>query len=437
MSRFIFKFTLFLLILWRTAGVFSLDVQVKKISDDSSIRRNLYQDWFIDAPVKVLTKIPFISTLPDGARVEVRTEVSGGDFSIVLARQLNAGFPGWAQGSWILTRQRSNGLPVRIRFFPRSDPYTYIQFRPSPSSVQTSVMDIVVYDAYIGQSISLHFPFDKLLTMQIEDILAEVGDNFPVRYFEPKREDYRDVRSIIDKIRLALAGLSFADDGAIDENGEYVFIDTQKPQESNAGLNCSGFAKWTIDGILRPVTGGRLAIAPLKAPFGTRGSDFTGPYEESRDPFFGLDWIRNLAAACGAAFKSSEFGTLDEIEVRQSPFAQVIVRAGKTIAAKAYPGFLPNAGYGFEGLHALLYTLAIDEPGFIFLGAVNNEMLPKPRMRQFYHIAVLIPYFDDTGSFHTAVFESAVETPFTRFKNRYPSQYINLVRIPVESAFEP
>jgi hypothetical protein len=437
MSRFIFKFLSILLMFCCTAGIFSLDVAMEKISDDSSIRRNLLENWFLEAPGKVLAKSPFTSTLPDGTRLEIRTEISGGDFSIVLARQLNADFPGWAQGSWVLTRQRSGGQPVRIRFFPRSDPYTYIQFRPSPSQAKTSMMDIVIYDAYIAQSISLHFSFDKLYTMQIGDILASLDADFPARYFQPKSDDYVDVRTLISKIRPALAGLTFVDDGAIDENGEYVFIDSEKPQIESAGLNCSGFAKWTIDGILRPVTGRRLAIAPLKAPFGERGSDFTAPYEELRDPFFGLDWIRNLAAACGTAFKSAEFGTLDEIEVRQSPFSQVLIRAGGKTTAKFYPGFLPNAGYGFEGLQALLYTLAIDEPGFIYLGAVNNEMLPKPRMRQFYHIAVLIPYFDNYGSFHIAVFESAAETAFTRFKNRYPSQYINLVRVPVEASFTP
>jgi len=33
----------------------------------------------------------------------------------------------------------------------------------------------------------------------------------------------------------------------------------------------------------------------------------------------------------------------------------------------SYPGFLTDAGYGVEGLQALLYILAIDEPGKFYL----------------------------------------------------------------------
>jgi hypothetical protein len=215
-------------------------------------------------------------------------------------------------------------------------------------------------------------------------------------------------------------------------------------QGKNEGLNCSGFAKWIIDGILKPISDSRLTINDLKAPYGDRGSAFTDPYEDLRDPFFGLDWIRNLAFITLRTLKNSAVGgrqsappSLEEFEVRRSPFSSTIVHSGGKSAIRMYNGFLPNIGYDFEGLQALLYTLAIDEPGNIYLGAVSKEMLPKPRMRQYYHIAVLIPYFDDAGTFHITVFESAAETNFTRFKNRYPNNYINLVRIPVEASFDP
>ena len=105
-----------------------------------------------------------------------------------------------------------------------------------------------------------------------------------------------------------------------------------------------------------------------------------------------------------------------------------------------------NAGFGFEGLTPLLYTLAIDEPGRIYLAAVNNEFgspvtpdNPRglPRIRQYYHVAVLVPYFTERGVFQVAVFESAAETSFARFRTRYPDQFVNLVRIPIEAAFDP
>jgi hypothetical protein len=58
-------------------------------------------------------------------------------------------------------------------------------------------------------------------------------------------------------------------------------------------------------------------------------------------------------------------------------------------------------------------------------------------MRQYFHIAALIPYFDEYGVFRVAVFESAAETSFRAFRSRYPGHYANLVRVPFETAFEP
>jgi hypothetical protein len=124
----------------------------------------------------------------------------------------------------------------------------------------------------------------------------------------------------------------------------------------------------------------------------------------------------------------------------------VIARGPEGSSVRSYPGFLPDAGFGIEGLHPLLYTLAVDEPGRIYLAAVNNEIgapvtkdNPRglPRLRQYFHIAVLVPHFNEYGNFQVTVFESAEETNFTAFKNRYGGHYVNLVRIPVEGSFYP
>jgi hypothetical protein len=424
----------------------------------------LKNSWFTELPSGVLRRPPELRVLDSGDRVELRTGADRDEFMIILAREQTGGrigdnqavavprtttglFPGWAQGSWILTRRRDTGEPVRIRIFLRSDPYTYVQFRPF--TADKCQMDVVLYDAYITHSLPLAVSFERLYTMPVEEILNLAGNKFPRRYFEHDPADYRDQRLLVARVRERLPDLRFrfADDGAINERGEYVFIETLKAQPPTAaGLNCSGFAKWLIDGILRPITGKRLAIPPLKAPFGERGSSFTELWEELRDPFFGLDWIRNLASAAGTVLRSAAYGRLEEFEVRSEPFSLIIDRSGKTPAIRSYPGFQENAGYGTEGLNPLLYTLAIDEPGKFYLAAVNTEMGPPttednprglPRMRQYFHVAVLIPYFNEYGVFRVAVFESTEETSFNAFKTRYPAHHVNLVRIPLETVFDP
>jgi hypothetical protein len=407
----------------------TLDVPTHSIQDDSSLRISIKDTWLTEAPGKVLEKNSFVYTLPGGGRIQVRAEGERGECLIILARETGGTFPGWAQGSWILTRRRDTGLPERIRIFLRSDPYTYVQFRPFAED--KSLMDVVVYNAYVVRSQPLALPFERLLVIPVEDALKTAGAFFPRRYFDPDPGRYRELREFIGLVRLRLPELRFRDDGAIDETGRYVFIKNLEAQDGPGGLNCSGFAKWIVDGLLRPRTGERLTIPPLKEPFGDRTSSFSAGYERLRDPFFGLDWTRNLAVAAG------NFEALEEIEVQKGTFASVIRRSEGKSSIMAYPGFLRNAGFDSEGLHPLLYTLAIDEPGFIYLASVNQEIGPPPRMRQHFHVAVLAPYFTEAGNFRIALFESAEETSFTNFKTRYPGHYINLVRIPVDGTFDP
>jgi hypothetical protein len=415
-------------------ALFALDLPPYEIADDSELRARLFDTWFIETPARVLARAGQIETLRSGVRIEVRTERAQGEFGIVLARERNGSFPGWIQGSWVVTRSLEDGTLLRIRFFPRSDPYTYIQFRPLDGG--RSLLDAVVYSAYIAQSVTVPLGIEQLLTAPLQDMLRVAGNRMLFRYFDPKPEDYTSIRAMITGVRQRLPELSYVDDGAINRDGEYVFIETLLPQQTEPyGLNCSGFAKWLVDGLLLPITGRRLSIDTLKQPYGERGSSLTKPFEPVRDPFFGLDWIRNLAVAAVSAIKSPALAVLDEIEVRGNPFSQIIVRRQGASRTEPYTGFLPDAGFPVKGLPALLYTLAINEPGVVYLGAVNAEMLPKPRMRQYFHVAALLPYFDEYGAFHVVVFESAAETSFTRFVARYPQNYINLVRLPSETIF--
>ncbi|MDR2144083.1 MAG: hypothetical protein LBP29_06920, partial [Treponema sp.] len=134
--------------------------------------------------------------------------------------------------------------------------------------------------------------------MPLNDIFNALGDKFPARYFDPDPDMYRDSRELIKKLRAKLPALKFADDGALDENGRYVYINSLAPQnaaENSGGLNCSGFAKWFVDGLLYPVTGRFLPIAPLKEATVKNGSSLAANYSEIENSHFGLDWTRNLA----------------------------------------------------------------------------------------------------------------------------------------------
>ncbi|MCL2721589.1 MAG: hypothetical protein FWD47_09670 [Treponema sp.] len=453
------KFFIFLFILINFTPVFGLDLPVSRISDDSLLRIRFKESWMLETPSRVLSQRSIIEQLETGERVQISAQENNNEFMVLFSRELIRGraetdttaaaerratgqFPGWAQGSWMLIRRKDTGDPTLIRVFLRSDQNMYIQFRPI--SPDRSQMDVVIYGAIIARSIPVAVGFERLYTMRLNDIIRLADNKFPLRYFEPDIANYRDTNRLISQVRPHLSGLRFADDGAIDENGNYVLIESLYRQNPNTqGLNCSGFVKWFIDGILRPITGRRLQITPLKAPFGQRGSSFTENWEESRDVFFGLDWIRNLASEANRTLRSPSYMVLEEFEVRRDNFSLLMVNQNRNFTVHSYPGFMDEAGYSIEGLHPLLYTLAIDEPFSFYLAAISNEIAnpsnPRgtPRLRQYYHVAVLIPYFDEAGIFRIVVFESAAETSFTSFRNRYPGHFINLVRIPVTTRFTP
>jgi len=442
------KFMLFLLIFINIIPVFGLDLPVYRIPDDSLLRIRMKETWMTDTPSRVLSQRSRTELLENGDRVQISIQEGRDEFRVHFSRELTrnysytGSFPGWAQGSWMLTRRKDTGEATQIRIYLRSDQNTYIQFRPL--SDDRCLMDAIVYGSYAARSIQVPVAFERLYTMQLNDILRLVENKFPIRYFEPDIAIYRDSRIFVEQVRSHLGNLRFADDGAIDENGSYVFIETlQRQNPQTAGLNCSGFAKWLIDGILRPVTGRRLPVTPLKMPFGQRGSSFTEYWEESRDVYFGLDWIRNLASEANGTLRSPAYRALEEFEVRYDNFSMLTVLQNNTYVTQSYPGFMSEAGYGIEGLHPLLYTLAIDEPYSFYLAAISNEIAtptsPRgtPRLRQYYHVAALVPYFDELGNFRIVVFESAAETSFVSFRNRYPGHFINLVKIPVVPNFNP
>ena len=447
------KFLLFLFVSFNIMPIFGFDLPVSKITDDSLLRLRFVNTWMTESPERVLSQLARMETLESGERVHVSTMEGRDEFMVLFSRELMRGssvferratgqFPGWAQGSWMLTRRKDTGAGTLIRIFPRSDQNTHIQFRRFEDD--KSQMDVVIYGAFIARSIPVAVSFERLYTMQLNDILKLVDNKFPIKYFEPDSASYRDHRRFIANVRSHNVNLRFTDDGAIDENGNYVYIATQQRQTNIAeGLNCSGYTKWLIDGILRPVTGRRLAIAPLKAPFGDRGSAFTVNWEESRDVYFGLDWIRNLAAEANATLRSPAYRALVEFEIRDENFSSLLVSQNRSFVHNSYPGFLPEAGYGIEGLHPLLYTLAIDDPFNFYLAAISTEIStptsPRgtPRLRQYYHVAALVPYFDEFGDFRIVVFESATETSFNSFRNRYPGHHVNLVKIPITPNFAP
>jgi hypothetical protein len=187
MSKF-FSSILTLIFLSTGSAILAQDLPTFRIEDDSALRVSLEDSWFRETPARVLAKRPEFHTLRGGARIQVRVETSPinrEEFAIVLARERNGVYPGWAQGSWVLTRNRDGRAEgIRIRVFLRSDHSAYVQFRPQTN--ERSLMDVVLYDAYIIRSLPIPIPFERLYVLPVEEALRAAGNRFPRRYFDPE-----------------------------------------------------------------------------------------------------------------------------------------------------------------------------------------------------------------------------------------------------------
>lgn len=365
--------------------------------------------------------------------------VVGGDdaFYVVFAAGGGDG-PLYAQGSWIVKRSAADGSVLQAKVFIRSDPGTFVRLYPYGSR---SRIDVVAYGGVLYHKAIVPLPFEEVLRSPFSRVAALTSDVIDWSLFSPDPALYRDLRGLMAAVRSGLPSLRYADDGAIDADGRAVLISTLTDQAEPAGLNCSGFAKWLVDGMLHPITGGYLSVGRLKERMlDRRGSSFTIGFEERYDPFFGLDWSRALARAAWSAFYPSlrDDSPLAN-DVAEAPFALRVADADPVNGGSSYEPYSDNfddAGFDVRGLKAVLFMLASDEPGRFYLAQFNARESEPPNLRRYFHIAALFPYFDEDGVFRVAVFESAAETSLDSVTRR-GYEFVKLVRMPAAARFEP
>jgi hypothetical protein len=272
---------------------------------------------------------------------------------------------------------------------------------------------------------------------------------------------YAEIREMVAKARAALSTLPDAEDGAMDAEGNLVFIESLVLQDQLPGFNCSGFAKWVCDGIVGPATGEYLPIEALKEKhLDLRGHQWSRLNEDERDPYFGLDWSRNLARYLAALEERPAAGRSEVAEasgpaaghaaatVESRPAASgsaVTNRVRETlphpeaqdVRSVPFSRYVEDVGYPVDELPRILYFLARSEPGNFYIASLNREFGEQPTLRQHVHVAVIFPYFSEEGRFRVSVMERNLETSLDSLERRYGENYIHLVRARAQENFVP
>lgn len=357
-----------------------------------------------------------------GVDVRVSVEQSADYAYLVIVPALNGEYPLDSAGTYILRRRRDNGIISQLKVFLRSDPGFFVRIRPDRDD--RSFMSVYLADTAIHRDVPVPMGIETIMQESLERLLTVTAPLVEWSSFFPELDldAYAPVQVMAERARSTLHTLPDAEDGAMDETGRLVFIESLVLQDQQPGFNCSGFAKWIVDGLHMGLYGSFLPIEPLKAKHpDLRGHRWSEPREDDRDPYFGLDWTRNLATAMLSAEHGGAETHPETADVRSVPYAT----------------YIEDVGYPVDQLAQIMYMLAVREPGYFYLASVNREFGSDPRLNQHVHVAVLFPYFDHDGQFRVDVMERNVETSIGSLDERYHNDHIHLVRIRADESYTP
>lgn len=424
------------------------------VPDSSEIRKDLVENWF-EAPLStVRMNRPEIRTNSIGEKFQIRLEETEDTFNIFIAPYARIEvdvysdkgketmaqdiYPGDAPGSFVLVRDKKTGKPIRLRYYFSADSEVFVQFTPFE---RTAYADYVVFGCYAARGIPTGLAFNRFYTASFEQIVRWTSGMLPWQYNKIYTDGYHSVQQMLAVLRERNPRVSFTDDAMYDENGESVFLSTGKKREVSKQdegkilVSGAGYLKWIADGIIEPLTGGRLKRDPLLVQtVQYKDVGFQGILSDRYAISFALDWIRNLASAI-VSVRSSHNYMFDQsgVDVMVEPFTAELTENGIVNST----GYVENSGYKMHSLKALLYVLAVTEPETFYFGGIRETDRRSPEVKVFNECCVFFPYFDEKGRFNCTIFKDGTEIPFDEFYNRYCLDFISLVRVQATEQFFP
>jgi len=379
--------------------------------ENYEIRQQL-KDELLEPLLNTQNRIQFFPLWGKQYRVKYEKLVINHDVFYSFVNETKQGFPRDSRGSFTIKRSRKNGFFQWMKIVIRSEPYCYLKIIPDE---RRCILDLYLFNNLLYRKIILPIDF---LTLVFEPFskIARLTENIIDWQLVLNRGNagvYSDIQKTVRELRELHSAIKEVDDGAQSNSGEFVFIETGEAQGVHKGFNCSGFAKWVVDGFYRPLTGRFIDIAELKLKhINFRGNRWNKEYDKYRDLYFGLDWTRNLALSLEQA-RSKELVAYEDADVRYIK----------------YFTYREDSGYPVKDLKLLLYILATVEPGNFYLASVNNLYTKNPLLRQHFHVALFFPYFDNQGNFQIVVLDQHSEQSIESFIVTYSSDFIHFVRI--------
>ena len=386
--------------------------------------RKQYEN-LIKAPLNRLSdrRVHTYRQLENGETVRFRIKKENNAVFLLFERQDPYGmYPSYLAGNASIKRDWGSGEPAQMTFLLRDRNDCYVRIYPRQGRV---AMEIKLFDVLIHKTVMLPVSFDVLTTSPFSRIVELTSDRVDWETILHQGKPDPRINEMITVIRKQIPYLKDCDDGAYNSRGVPVYIGTGA--QSTGGMNCSGFAKWVVDGFYYPLKNRYSDIGELKGKAGNlRGNRWSERYERERDPYFGLDWSRNLAtvleeARRGYPVMNRPVMNREEFDIRDVP----------------YYNYIEDVGYPVADLKLILFLLGSRDPNRFYIGSVNQDFGSDPQLRQHIHLVLLFPTFAPDGAFDVTVMERNEEMTLGSLKLRYKNDFIHLVGLQAEGVFSP
>lgn len=449
------KILLPLIIFLTALPVFSKDNRLG-IPDSAEIREKLTETWF-EAPLSTLReKEAEIRRNDIGEEFQIRLEENDSTFNIFVSPHAKINvtvyddrgsyvmeqdiYPGDAAGSVVFIRDKKNGQILRIRYYFAKDADVYVQFTPYG---KVGLADLIIYGNYAAKGVPTGVPFKKFYSYSIEDVFKITQDKLPWNYVLTDTSLYHSVQQMIAVIQEKLPSIVYTPLAIYDENNNLVRLDNGKDfsnsenlDEDKLYLSSAGFLKWIADGLVEPLSGGRLKREPLiQETVENNPTGLQGVLSQKNSLSFSLDWIRNLSSAIISVNSGNTYTYKNSFtDVKINPFSTKLTDKG----IENIVTFAEDSGYTSGVLKSILYVLAASEPGEFYFGAIReSDRSVSPEIKVFNENVVFFPYFREDGKFECAVFMNGRQLELDNFLTYYANDFVYLTRVKSSEQFFP
>ena len=409
---------------WNLSGQSNISSTYKMLEDAS-----FYENYEVRQELNDTIFAPFLTVLntpkkiyeQSGSEVPVKFEVrkTAEHFYMLFLNEFNYAFPVWGRGSYIIKRDIRTGDFLQLKIFLQNDEGSYLRLFPVGNRTR---MDVYLFGSRIYESILIPVDFKRIIVSPFSILLNLTIDSIDWNslFTNVYWSEWDMIHNMVEDIQPFLEHMEEVDDGAQNRFGDFVFIESEMRQDDMVGMNCSGFTKWIADGIYSSypaeidLYGPYIDLESLKMEHREEDGK-NNPWNENnldRDPYFGLDWIRNIASVLYEKQTGIKRG-LKDFDVNETPFFN----------------YIDDIGYAIEDLSAVLYLQAIRNPGSFYLGAINTEFGTAPVLRQYRHVAAFFPWFSENGDFHISVMDTGTEKFVVTLEGQFPGAFVQLVQI--------